>query len=169
MKQTIQLLIALVLCWSLMACGGGEKATNNADSTQADTAEANKTTEATEVSEESPELSEEAQPFVKKWSMTSFSHNDGRKEENISNRILNLKEDGTFEEFFNKRVIASGTWNVSKEGERQMLVLTHKTGEMSTELKDGEEKLTVKEISADKMITEDDGGKMSETFVPASE
>ncbi|GAB4404392.1 MAG: hypothetical protein OHK0053_29910 [Microscillaceae bacterium] len=169
MKQTIQLLIALALCWSLTACGGGENATETSDSTQADTAKAKETPEEVEAPEETPALTEEAQAFVKQWSLISFSHADGRKEENISNRILDLKADGTFEELFNKKVIASGTWNVSKEGEQQMLILVHKTGEMASELKNGEEKITVKEISADKMVTEDDGGKMTETFVPVSE
>jgi hypothetical protein len=52
-----------------------------------------------------------------------------------------------------------------KEGNSQVLVLTHTSGDMVTKLREGKEKLMIKEISADKMVTADNDGKMTETFM----
>ncbi len=169
------LLMALLM--SLLACGGSTETDTNTDSTSTDSSTEQSNTESTpdnSNTEESEnmttvEISEDAKPFVKKWAMTSYTDTEGKSQDNIDNAFLELADDGTFVELFSGKEIASGTWNVEKEGEAMVLVLTHKKGEMASQLSEGKEKLNIKEFSAEKMITVDDGGKMTETFVPAKE
>ncbi len=145
----------------LFACGGGEDTSTyetEDSTTTASEVEEEETVAVGDTTVEERELSEVEQKFVKKWQMTSFVHEDGRKEEGLSGDYLNLMEDGTYEEIFKDNVVATGNWKV----EEGTLVLNHETGEfMGTQ-----EKLVVKEITEDKLITEDDEGKMTETFTP---
>lgn len=167
--------LLLALLMSCFACGGSTETNTDTDSTKTDSTEQTPEEATTEsnteetANETTVELSEEAKPFVKKWAMTSYTDTQGKTQDNIDNAFLELADDGTFVELFSGKEIASGTWNIEKEGEGMVLVLTHKKGEMASQLSEGKEKLNVKEFSPEKMITVDDGGKMSETFVPVKE
>ncbi len=172
MKYLNNLLIATILL-ACFACGGGGETESkegeiSTDSTEQTTGDETKNSN-TEESEDKTtvEISEDAKPFVKKWAMISYTDTEGKSKDKIDNAFLELADDGTFTELFSGKEIASGTWNVEKEGEKMLLVLTHKKGEMASQLSEGKEKLNIKEFSAEKMVTVDDGGKMTETFVPA--
>lgn len=155
---------------TLSSCDSEEKSESDTDTTKAATEEVTEEETSTEETstEEEPAavvLSEEAKPFAKEWAMTSFTNTEGKSQDGIDNAFLTLGEDGKFKETFSGKEIASGTWDIIKEGDVQVLVLTHLKGEMATQLQEGKEKLSIKEFSTEKMITSDDDGKMTETFM----
>lgn len=142
--------------------------------------EENKTNDSAEIKKEEPEVKEieetkaeedtikvdmsskEAKILAKNWAMTAFTHTDGRKQDNITNASIELKEDGTFDEKFKGQSIATGKWMLADNNKN--LVLKHLTGNM----KDKIEKLGIKELKDDKLVTVDDDGKMTETYIPAA-
>jgi hypothetical protein len=108
--------------------------------------------------EETPqkeELSEEAKKIAKKWNRKSYTHDDGKVEEVKSKEELDLKADGTFEELFAGKSIATGTWNVKDK----QLVLKHLTGQE----KDQAEKHKVEEANDNKLVLLNEKGK-KETY-----
>ncbi|MCS6821818.1 MAG: hypothetical protein NZ551_08105 [Microscillaceae bacterium] len=104
----------------------------------------------------------EVKMLVKKWALKSIVHKDGKKEENIDNAFLELKEDGTFVEFFAGKEVATGNWELSAD--KKTFTLIHKTGPEATTLKDGREKSAIKELTDNKFVTEDEN---IETYEPA--
>ena len=165
--KLLQNLLLSALFLFLVACGGGDTTTE--DTTEENTEETTNeetTEESTEETSEEAGLdleNEDVKMLINRWKMTAYTHTDGKKEEGIENAYLVLKEDGTFEELFNANVIASGSWSYDAEGKEISMI--HETGE----LKGDNEKFTVEEISAEQMITKDDEGKMTETWVVEAE
>lgn len=152
-----------ILLLLVFACGGGSTETENKteDSTKTDTKVEEKKEEAKDTAQFV--LTEEAKVFVNNWKLDAYTHADGKSEKNIQGAFLNLMEDGTFKELFNEKIIASGNWMVSQD--KKSLTLMHKTGKYKEEFGKEEEKFTIKEISATKLTTVDDGGKMTETYL----
>jgi hypothetical protein len=160
------LIVFFFVSISTFSCSNKETLEKDTETTVIDKEDESETeTETPEVEVVTVELSEEAKPFAKEWAMKSFTHTDGKVQDNIDNSFLTLGEDGKFVELFSTKEVATGTWNIMKEGNSQVLVLTHTSGDMVTKLREGKEKLMIKEISADKMVTADNGGKMTETFM----
>jgi hypothetical protein len=163
--KLISKLTFFVLLFFAFACGGssteGEKKTDDTAKTETKPDEAEKKEEPKDTVKFV--LTDEAKVFVNKWKLDSYTHTDGKSEKNIQGSFLSLKEDGSFEELFNANVIASGTWNVSKD--QKTLTLIHKTGKYKEEFGKETEDVSVKEVSAAKLVTVDAGGKMTETYV----
>ncbi|MDX2305721.1 MAG: hypothetical protein NW226_23140 [Microscillaceae bacterium] len=164
--KLIQNLLLNTLFLFLVACGGGGSTTDTTDSTQNNEDSTAEEANSEETSQKVVTIdveNEDVKMLIKRWKMTEYTHTDGKSEKNIKGAFLVLKEDGTFEELFNANVIASGKWSFEVEG--KVISLMHETGEM----KGDNEKLTVKELTADKLITLDDEGKMTETWMPEAE
>jgi hypothetical protein len=148
----------------LTACGGGSGETKTEDTTAKTEAKEEATEKKEEAKEEAKfELTDDVKPFVNKWKLSEVTHMDGKTEKVKEEGYLELKEDGTFNELFGKNVIASGNWMASKD--KKTLTLMHKSGDYKSKMGREEEPFTVKEISADKLATVDEGGKMTEIFV----
>jgi hypothetical protein len=162
MKLLQTLLLAGIFAM-LTACGGGSTETKTEDTTKTEAKE--ETTEKKEEVKEDAkfELTEDVKPFVNKWKLSEITHIDGKTEKAKEDGYLELKEDGTFNELFGKNVVASGNWTASKD--KKTLTLMHKSGDYKNKMGKEEEPFVVKEISADKLVTVDDGGKMTEIFV----
>ncbi|TAE76264.1 MAG: hypothetical protein EAZ85_00635 [Bacteroidetes bacterium] len=165
MKKII-LSIALVACMGLTSCGsGGEKTANeNAEKTADASKDANKKepekVEETDKTEAPTKPSAEGLKIAKKWKMVKFTHTDGKEEkepEKNSVKILNLKDDGTFEQLMNDKVINAGNWKLDGKS-----IVLKKAGASGAEVK--EEKLNVKSSNDKQLVTVDDDGKMTETF-----
>jgi hypothetical protein len=163
--KLLQILLLAGIFAMLTACGGGSTETKTEDTTKIEAKE-----ESTEKKEEAKEeakfeLTEDIKPFVNKWKLSEVTHIDGKTEKVKEDGYLELKEDGTFNELFGKNVIASGNWTASKD--KKTLNLLHKSGDYRNKMGKEDEPFVVKEISADKLVTVDDGGKMTEVFVAA--
>lgn len=160
--KLLKSLFILSLFFFIASCGGGEQASEG-EGTEEATEESTETTESEEeTSEETVSLdleNEDVQMLVKTWKMVSFTHEDGSNEEAQEEDLLVLNEDGTFADIFKGNEVASGVWNYDAEG--RIISLEHKTGNLMGD----KQKLTIKELAADKLITIDDDGKMTETFV----
>lgn len=154
--KLLQNLLTVSFFALLTACGGGEKTEEKKDTLQTEEPKIEEKTE-----EPKMELTEDAKMLVKKWQMVSFTHTDGKKEDNIDDAFLELNEDGSFIEIFKGQTIATGKWMLSED--KKSLTFKHETGEF----KDREKKEEVKEMGAEKLVTSDDDGKMIETYVPA--
>ncbi|TAE18786.1 MAG: hypothetical protein EAZ95_03410 [Bacteroidetes bacterium] len=151
MKRT-NFVWATALAFTMIACGGEAPKQEEKEKPEPEPKE-----EAPKKEEPKPEaLSEEGQKIAKKWAMKEFTHTDGKKEEVKGKQILHLKADGTFEQVFGEKTVATGTWNVKDKN----LTMKHLTGAE----KDQTEKLVVKEATDKKLVTVDDGGKMTETY-----
>ena len=166
--KLLQNLLLSALFLFLVACGGADTTTTE-ESTEETTEATENTEETTETTEETAETNsldlenEDIKMLINRWKMTAYTHTDGKSEEGIEGAYLVLKEDATFEELFNTNVIASGSWSYDAEGKE--LSLIHETGE----LKGDNEKFAIEELSAGEMITKDDEGKMTETWVAEAE
>lgn len=171
MKKLTYTLMFLAMFGFMAACGGGESDTETEETSDSTSTEETTSTEAEEentqaVDDEESEAalnSETAQKLARKWQMIAYSHTDGRSEEGLEGDFLVLNADGSFSEVFKGKEVASGKWSLS-EDEKQ-LILKHETGEFLGK----ESKMTIQEVSAEKLVTVDDEGKMTETFVAAPE
>lgn len=157
-KIILSVTVAAFLVMTACGSGGEKKAENTPESKEeADKKQPEKTNTESEKAEAPTKPSAEAMKIAKKWKMTKFTHADGKEEkEKVANKILNLKEDGTFEQMMNDKVIVAGNWKL--EGK----VISLKSGSAGAEIK--EEKLTLKSSDDKQLVTIDDDGKMTETF-----
>jgi hypothetical protein len=135
----------------MIACGGEAPKQEEKEKPEPEPKE-----QAPKKEEPKPEaLSEEGQKIAKKWNRKSYTHDDGKVEEVKSKEELDLKVDGSFEEFFAGKSIATGTWNVKDK----QLLLKHLTGQE----KDQTEKHKIEEASDAKLILLNEKGK-KETY-----
>jgi predicted secreted protein len=153
----LQNLLFIASFFAMVACGGNSTSTENTE----DTAQKDSVTTEEEPKEKVPSLSEDdKKSFAKKWQMVSYVHADSSKEQSKEDEVIALNEDGKFELLFNEKSIAGGSWGVEVQDSVKIITLMHESGPE----KDLTEKLTVKEVSADKLVTVDDSGKMTETY-----
>ncbi|MEO1653441.1 MAG: hypothetical protein AAFU64_07855 [Bacteroidota bacterium] len=162
MKLLQSLFILSLFCF-IVSCGGGEQVSED-ETTEEETSE--ESSDATETEDETSEETasldlenEDVKMLVKTWKMISFTHEDGSNEEAQEEDLLVLNEDGTFADIFKGNEVATGVWSYDAEG--RIISLKHKTGNLMGD----NQKLAIKELAADKLITIDDDGKMTETFV----
>jgi len=143
---------ATVLALVMTACGGEATKVDEKEKPEKETTlkEENKETQ------KAPELTEEAKKIVKMWARKSYTHNDGKVEAVKGKELLELKADGTFEEIFGEKSVATGTWNVKDKN----LSLKHLTGME----KDIVEKHIIKEVSDKMLMLVNEKNKMTEIY-----
>ncbi len=165
--KILQILFLFSFVTCVVACGGGtETTTTETDTTSTEATSTDDTTPEVEEPEapSGPDMSDEdVSTLARKWQLTAFTHIDGQKEENIEGDFLYLNEDGSYTEIVKLDTIV-GTWDLDKT-EGKVLMLKPTTGKFAGQT----EKLAIEELSAEQMITSDDDGKMTETFVVVPE
>lgn len=156
----IQKLIVLAFfLFATIACGGGESDTE--EEKEEATEEEDTSSEEEEKEEEADMSSDEAKMLAKTWKMTEFIHEKGETEQAQEEDLLTLNVDGTYIDTIEGKEMESGTWQLSED--KKEVVFKVEKGEFMGSTK----RVSIKELTKEKLVTVDDDGKMTETFVPA--